>query len=502
MNASTSVYRALGAVGKRCSCRGPDNKPLGQDCPKFKRSDHGQWFWRLDLPEDDQGRRRPRRRSGFTSHTAAQAELDAARDLLGIPEHGDQEALRAVGDLIAEALSQKRPLPQQATVRKLLRAGVARLTHPTVGQWLAEWLAGKKNVEEGTLRSYTSHVRLYLDRYLGKLRLDKLRIEHVEDMFDMITEYNDEIVAARASKDPARIAAVRYQRPVGASTMQRIRATLRAALNAAIRRELIDFNAAKWVTLPPENRPPPLVWTPERVSRWKATGQIPSPVMVWTPAQTGQFLDHIVGDRLYALFHLVAHCGLRRGEACGLRWIDTDLSRDPATGEALGSIHVLNQIVQLGWATAQSTPKTDESMATVALDPTTAGELLEHRTRQDTERQIVISAGEHWVESGLVFTDPEGGELHPAAVTKRFRALTTQAGLPPIRLHDLRHGAATTALAAGVDMKVVQAMLRHKNLTTTSNLYTSVLPEVARAAAAEIANAIPRAPRPGMVTTG
>lgn len=69
-----------------------------------------------------------------------------------------------------------------------------------------------------------------------------------------------------------------------------------------------------------------------------------------------------------------------------------------------------------------------------------------------------------------------------------------EAGLPPIRLHDLRHGAATLALAAGVDMKVVQAMLRHSSITITSDTYTSVLPDVARAAAEATAKIIPRTP--------
>src|SRR5204863_6059378 len=51
----------------------------------------------------------------------------------------------------------------------------------------------------------------------------------------------------------------------------------------------------------------------------------PSPVMVWTPEQTGQFLDFISDDRLYPLYHLIAYRGPRRGEACGVRW--TDLNR-------------------------------------------------------------------------------------------------------------------------------------------------------------------------------
>jgi hypothetical protein len=80
----------------------------------------------------------------------------------------------------------------------------------------------------------------------------------------------------------------------------------------------------------------------------------------------------------------------------------------------------------------------------------------------------------------------------PADVTDRFRELTRRAGLPPIQLHDLRHGAATLALAAGVDPKVVQHMLRHSSITVTMNIYTTVLPEVALAAAEATAKIIPR----------
>ena len=485
MEKPVTTSTAVGSVDRRCSCTGPDGRRLGKACPKLAgRSNHGVWFYRVELPADQDGTRRPRRRAGFRSSTAAQNELDQVRELLAIPERDDPQALRRVGDLIAQALSAQQPIPEPTQVRQLLRARFPTLTHPTVAQWLTVWLGGRKNIARNTYRSYESHIRLYLTRYLGSVRLDKLRVEHVSDMFDMIAEANTEIAAARSSNDTERRQAVRYQRPVGATSMHRIRATLRKALNDAIRQELITFNPATWVELPPAHRPPALVWTPERISRWKATGQPPSSVMVWTPAQTGQFLDHILGHPMYALYHLIAYRGLRRGEACGLRWIDTDLDA--------GLIHVLNQIVQLGWDTDQSTPKTEESMATVALDPATTTELTEHRARQQAERAAHTSQGGTWVESGLVFTDVDGASLHPADVTAQFHLLTAAAGLPPIRLHDLRHGAATIALSAGVDMKVVQHLLRHADITTTSNLYTSVLDEVARAAATDLANAIPR----------
>lgn len=63
----------------------------------------------------------------------------------------------------------------------------------------------------------------------------------------------------------------------------------------------------------------------ERVQGWLDTGKIPSPVMVWKPAQTCAFLDFAAEERLYALFHLTAFRGTRRAEVAGLPWTDTDL---------------------------------------------------------------------------------------------------------------------------------------------------------------------------------
>ncbi|MGE0300301.1 MAG: tyrosine-type recombinase/integrase [Pseudonocardia sp.] len=87
--------------------------------------------------------------------------------------------------------------------------------------------------------------------------------------------------------------------------------------------------------------------------------------------------------------------------------------------------------------------------------------------------------------------------MHPNDVSDMFEDLTIEAGLPPIRLHDLRHGAASLMLAGGVDMKVVQETLGHSNIALTANTYTSVYPEVATAAAEAAARIVPRAPRSG-----
>ncbi|MFI6393718.1 tyrosine-type recombinase/integrase [Nonomuraea sp. NPDC050540] len=86
-----------------------------------------------------------------------------------------------------------------------------------------------------------------------------------------------------------------------------------------------------------------------------------------------------------------------------------------------------------------------------------------------------------------MFTQSDGDRLHPQHVSDQFLWLAYLAGLPPIRLHDLRHGAASLMLAAGVEIKVVQETLGHTSSAFTADTYTSVFPQVAMAAAEKTA---------------
>jgi integrase len=171
---------------------------------------------------------------------------------------------------------------------------------------------------------------------------------------------------------------------------------------------------------------------------------------VWTASQTAQFLRHVRGHRLYALFHLVALRGLRRGEAAGLRWSDLDLDARTLT--------VSGQLQQLGGRMVSGPPKSDAGRRVIALDKTTIAALREHRFRQEGER---AAAGARWAEAGYVFTTRAGKPVGPDRMTRLFRKLVAACGLPPVTLHGLRHGAATLALAAGTDLKIVQDQLGH-----------------------------------------
>jgi len=264
-----------GSTFKRCGCLGEDGKQLGPRCPKLRRKDgtwnprHGSWYYLVSYP-GKQGKRERATAGGFASEAAAQTELDR--------------------------------------VKAKISRGV-QVTGVNAGLYFEEWLAAKRDIRPNTRRSYAGHIEHHLIPYLGHHRLHALRVEHVAEMLA-------EVVGSDA-------------------TRQRVRATLRAALSDAMRQGLVTVNVASLVKLPAGKRPKTLVWTAERETRWREAVAVhldsgksltearelaprPSAVMVWRPDQLGTFLDTAAGDRLYALFHVIAYRGLRRG-SCGDR---------------------------------------------------------------------------------------------------------------------------------------------------------------------------------------
>jgi integrase len=169
----------------------------------------------------------------------------------------------------------------------------------------------------------------------------------------------------------------------------------------------------------------------------------------------------------------VSFRGLRRGEATTLTWSDVDLDR--------------------GLARIAGT-KSESSDRTISLDQGTVEELRAHRTRQRAER---LAWGAAWTDTGLVFVREDGRALDPNAVSDRFDRLVRKSGLPPIRLHDLRHTAGSLVYQATRDLKVVSELLGHSGIQITGDIYTSVFEEVDRDAAEKTALLVPRAARSG-----
>ncbi|SFD12316.1 site-specific integrase [Streptomyces aidingensis] len=500
-----------GSTHRRCYCRDPrTGKPLGKKCPKLASRKHGYYSIRQELPPREDGTRRSFSRAGYETLKAAQADLNHLRALLNLPDPEDPEDIARLVALLEEVAEKKAPLPDVEETRRRLRAGLDLTGRHTVGEWLDQWLASKKT-RRTTTNGYASHVRVHLKPQLGNIRLDRLNVGHLVRMFDAIADANEVIAAENLARreqiarckpskpgrpvatERARLAAERaklatmppFRRTTGPATRQAIRRTLRAALNAAISRQLITFNPAAHVELESGKRPKPLLWTEQRVARWRITGEKPSAVMVWTPEQFGAFLDAAQDDRLYAFFHLSGTRGLRRGEAVGQDWTDVDLDA--------GLITPSKEIVVDGWDPYESAPKTDGSASTIALDSLNVAVLREHRRRQLREKE---EWGPAWQDTGKVFTREDGSWLHPEMVSDTFRRILAGTDLPPITLRDLRHVSATLTHAGGGDLHTIKETLRHSTITLTSDTYTSLLPEVDRNAAEAAARLIPRSRPP------
>ncbi|NEC90444.1 site-specific integrase [Streptomyces sp. SID12501] len=513
--------RRAGGISKRCECRGPDGKLLSNACPQLTKKNHGAHAVRQELPPTAAGTRRTFRRTGYAKVTDAQGDLTKLQGILDLPGD-DEDAARRVGDLLQDVMRRRLDIPEPVEVSRKLGVGVPLDGRTTVGDWLDQVMA-KKATRTTTNHGYESHIRVHLKPAIGHLRLDRLGVGHVQDMFDAIDDRNDVTAAENAARheqvarskrgkpgapkaaERAKLAAERaklaemppFRRITGPATKQAIRRTLRMALNKAIAGQLITFNAAQHVELAPAARPKGLLWTDERVARWRETGAKPSPVMVWNPAQLGAFLDEAEGDRLYAFFHLIAHHGLRRGEGVGQDWANFSATRK--------TILVATEIVVDGWTPIETTPKTQDSASTVKIDAGTVAVLEEHRARQRAERDAwnARAAAEReqgkdtpdWVDTGKMFTTESGEWLHPDVVSKAFRRIMEAADLPPINLRDLRHGAAALVKAGGGDMNDAKVKLRHSTYVLTADTYMELFEEYEDELTEKAAAAVPRARR-------
>lgn len=349
----------------------------------------------------------------------------------------------------------------------------------TTGEWLDTWLTRKEanGLRPATVKIYRQHIEDYLKPSLGDLRLRDLRPGHVADLLDSLQSGT-----GKSGKN------------LSSNTITRVHACLRSSLGTAVKMRLVTFNAARDVELP------------------KVTRQRVKP---WQPEELGAFLDAVQTDRLAALFETVAASGMRRGEACGLRWQDIDAAN--------GIITVRQQLTERAGDNSLCTicgdnhkglqfaaPKTESGdFRVIELDQVTAGVLLHHQINQGIEKEMW---GPAFVDHDLVFCHEDGNPLSPGWVTDHFQRLTVKIKVPvdwknpdgdkkalrQIRLHDLRHGQASLMLAAGVDMNIISKRLGHSRSSFTADTYAHMLEGVGRDAAEKAAALIPRRSRVAM----
>lgn len=299
----------------------------------------------------------------------------------------------------------------------------------------SEWLPQVEGrVKPATFQSFESHVRLHIGPDLGDVPIEQLTREDV-------ARFYARLVHKRATK---------RSHPLSTNSITRIHATLHSALENLVLANRLPNNPAKGAL--------------GRRREWA-----PHEFQIWTPKEVERFLLKVKVDRLFALWRVLAWTGMRRGEALGLKWADFHTETR--------TLAIRRALALSSGRTYVSTPKAGRSRS-IALDRETIAILRRHRTAQARERRArgcKPPGSLDWIFCGV-----DGRELSPCRVSRRFKQLVQQTGLPDIRLHDLRHTHASHLIMAGANIKAVQERLGHTDIVVTLNVYSHLLPTTQR----------------------
>lgn len=182
--------------------------------------------------------------------------------------------------------------------------------------------------------------------------------------------------------------------------------------------------------------------------------------MPLTPPEARVLLESLRGDRMSALYDVALALGLRQGEIVGLRWTDVDLVQ--------GVMRVEVQMQTVAGEQVWEEAKGRKRQRRIHMPAAVIQSLREHRIRQEQER---MTAGDRWVEWGVVFAKKDGTPYRGDGLYQHFQRSLKRAGLAPRRFHDLRHSCASLLVAMDVPIEEVQEILGHADLAFTKNVY-------------------------------
>ena len=310
------------------------------------------------------------------------------------------------------------------------------------------------------MTKYRTNVRLHVTPYIGGVPLASLTSARLTALYRELEESG-----YRNRKGE------RTGGPLSARTVRGVATILGAALGAALDDEvpLLDRNPAV------KAKPP---------TAKEADAEAPE-MHPWTAGQLRRFLDWARGgSQVHAMWHVLAHTGMRRGELLALRWRDVDL--DAGTVSVRRSVGIVRVKGQKGFL--REGPTKTCKPRVIDLDPATVAVLRAWRRARGTMALQLARDG------AIVFGNHEGQFRQPERVSHLFleqqarcaRALGEDAP-PRIRLHDLRHTHATILLRDRENVKVVSERLGHASVTITLTTYSHVMPGDQRQAAARFA---------------
>lgn len=380
----------------------------------------------------------------------------------------------------AELSSGRAPAPGDRDIK--IGPYLKRWLYVTLPQYVAAGL-----MDETTMWSYQDNAELHIipEKKKGVPTLTHIGLRELSTT--MVREWQEGMLKKPSARRRTKLRPGETELPPPPLLSQRTvaynQAILQKALEDAIRDGVagLDRNVVKLVD-PPGGRKKDKKAEARKIAR-----------RVIRPEQAAALLVAMGQDRLWCYWLVGLAQGFRRGEGLGMKWADLDFAartwtpelqvqwlrgdRDPETGKRKGRL-----------ATVEL--KTSESGERIALTRTAADALGRWEAEQNRMRLRAV----RWADFGLVFTTQFGTALSPRNVNRSWERLCGHAGLPGIRLHDLRHACGSYALANGADIKTVQQYLRHARLATTE-LYLHAVEEVPRGAADAMDDTIARLQR-------
>lgn len=168
--------------------------------------------------------------------------------------------------------------------------------------------------------------------------------------------------------------------------------------------------------------------------------------------------------------------GLCEGEMLGRKWSDVDLDRR--------KLHVRRQAQYLHGAWHFVEPKSEAGHRTLSIPAPIGEELKAHRVRV---LEMRLAAGDKCQDHDLVFPSLRGTPIGASNLDRRFKARLVEAGLPPMKTHDLRHAGVTLMLAQGVPLAIVSKRVGHSQVSITAYPYGHLTDEMAEDAAERMA---------------
>lgn len=294
-----------------------------------------------------------------------------------------------------------------------------------------------------TLERYGTLYATYIGPRLGDVTLSKLRQHHLTDAY-----------ASWLAKGKSGHA-------LSARSVRHVHDLLRAMLNYALRKGLVQQNVAALVSedLPSARKPESVALTEEQLRQLLASAAIPTE---WARKRGVVSAQAWFAPAVW----FAAYTGARRGETLALRWRDVDFDQQTAIIR-----HSLTE-TKAGGVNFKE-PKNGKQR-TIVLPPSLIKVLRTHRVRQNEDR---LFFGYGYMDDDLVFATPNGSPVLPWTFTASFRYLVKRAKVPYIRLHDLRDTHASLLGKHGVPLEVVSKRLGHASIGITAERYLHVYRE-------------------------